>query len=151
MTLRSAHEWEAAIEDAGDAFPEIADDEYATPEQLQRAVRHALEQHNLEQLPPQYAACVEQVLAADERLLTGWELARLGALVEQTLGAYAHLATGPDRPPFVATHLQDLYRVKELVGEAQQAWNESREPVELPVKKKLRAHLRAALDLIARP
>ena len=41
--------------------------------------------------------------------------------------------------------MHDLYQLEELVEQAQQQWNEYREPVELGLKKKFRARLRAAL------
>ena len=175
VALRTARDWDAGDEDeyndederdgAFEADADDADDagawgppraaarppQFDTREQLQQAVQHAMEQYDLQQLPSQYAVCVEQVLAADEHLLTGRDLERLGAAVRKTLAAYTRAAVGPDRPAFVAAHLPDLYRVEELVEQARRDWYDAREPVELPLKKKLRARLRTALALIARP
>jgi hypothetical protein len=127
-------------------------------EQVDQAIQRGVEQHErgverqaLAQLPQQYAACIERVLAADAELLTGRALDRLSELVQQTSAAYQRLAPGRDRPAFLATHLQDLYRVEETLQEASAEWDEERAPVELRLKKKFRAQLRAALAQISRP
>ena len=120
-------------------------------QQLQQAVQQGFENHALAQLPRQYAACVERVLAADERLLNGRDLERLSKQVGQTLAAYQRVAEGPNRPAFLAPHLADLYRVEKIIDEAGAEWDEELEPVALGFKKKFRARLRAALALVARP
>lgn len=119
-------------------------------EHLDQVIRREFEQYHLAQLPQQYAACIEQVLAADEHPLNGRALKRLSELVKQTSAAYQRLAQGQDRPAFLASHLQDLYRVEEIIEEANAEWDEEREPVELRLKKKFRAQLRAALAQITR-
>ena len=134
------------------AVPDRAPSPPLSPaQQLQQAVQRGFENHALEQLPRQYAACVERVLAAEERLLTGRDLERLSAQVGQTLAAYQRVAEGPNRPAFLAPHLADLYQVEELIDEAGAEWDEELEPVELGLKKKFRARLRAALALVVRP
>jgi hypothetical protein len=120
-------------------------------QQLQQAVQGGFENHAIEQLPRQYAACVEQVLAADECLLTGRDLERLSEQVGRTLAAYQRVAEGANQPAFLAPHLADLYRLEELIDEAGAEWDEEQEPVALGLKKKLRARLRAAIALVARP
>ena len=122
-----------------------------SPAQLQQAVARGVEKYDLAQLPRQYAACVERVLAAEEYLLNGRDLERLRAQVAKTSAAYQRLAPGPHRPAFLAPHLQDLSHVADTIEEAGAEWDEEQEPVELGLKKKFRAHLRAALALIARP
>jgi hypothetical protein len=131
--------------------PRPAPAAHVTPEQLRQAVERGVEQHALAQLPPQYAACLERVLAADEHLLTGRDLDRLGEHVAKTIAAYTRWAAGPNRPPFLAPHLQHLYQVADVLEEAGAEWDEEREPVALGLKKKFRAQLRTELALIARP
>jgi hypothetical protein len=121
-----------------------------SPEQFQQAVARAVAQHAVAQLPLQYAACIERVLAADTQALTGRDLERLAGQVAKTIAAYQPLATGPHQPAFVAAHLQDLCDVADVIEEAGAEWDEEEEPVALGLKKKFRAQLRTALALIAR-
>ncbi|QKG59240.1 hypothetical protein GKZ68_21400 (plasmid) [Hymenobacter sp. BRD128] len=122
-----------------------------TAKQLRQAVARGVDQYDLAQLPRQYAACLERVLAAEEHLLTGRDLDRLSAQVAKTIAAYQRLAPGPHRPAFLALHLQALYHVADVLEEAGAEWDEEQEPVALGLKKKFRARLRATLALIARP
>lgn len=140
-------------DEEGDSDEELDEEDapLRSGEHLQQLVERALNQHELQQLPQRYRKCLEQVLAATDELQDGRQLRHLREAVQQTIRAYTVLGDRRPLPPVLAPHLTDLYRLQELLEAAEQAVAEQDEPVELHIKKKWRAQLRASLALVGRP
>ena len=126
-------------------------EEFDVDEHLRQVIRRALDERALKQLPLQYSACVEKVLAAHDQCVNNRQLRALRTSIGHALSTYKSQAASRELPADLTQHVTDLYRVEELVEEAWQAHTEHFKPVDFYVKKKLRAHLRTALALIKHP